>query len=215
MYIISFNFQRTMDVTVYHQCSDIELVSPVYFCNDGSYHEYPIERTDHGTVTKIGFRFDPNRNSSGSILMYKVQRKVNTRSDHQSSIDVIYTNVIEETLKMIRLLVIWKVEYLKKPEVKAMLVEYDNKLVLNEDELVQLYNNAVNMSFNYDTSYYLGRENHILNKYTALVCDHAALKVVYDEEWKDGLELKINISGVEYNARDIHIIKLMWIDPKR
>jgi hypothetical protein len=147
--------------------------------------------------------------------MYKVQRKVNTRSDHQSSIDVIYTNVIEETLKMIRLLVIWKVEYLKKPEVKAMLVEYDNKLVLNEDELVQLYNNAVNMSFNYDTSYYLGRENHILNKYTALVCDHAALKVVYDEEWKDGLELKINISGVEYNARDIHIIKLMWIDPKR
>jgi hypothetical protein len=43
---ISLTPYETMVMTVYNQCPDIELASPSYFCNHGTYYEHPVERTN-------------------------------------------------------------------------------------------------------------------------------------------------------------------------
>jgi hypothetical protein len=90
---------ETMDVTIHNLYSDIELTSPVCFCDNGTYDEYPVDEMDNGTMMKIGFRFDLAQSESGGILMYEVQRKGDTKSDHQLSIDIISTKAVEDASK--------------------------------------------------------------------------------------------------------------------
>jgi hypothetical protein len=109
MCITSLTLHEVMNVTVHNQYSDIELASPVYFCNCGTYNEYPIERTSNGITMKIGFRFGLDK-LPGGILMYELQRKGNTKSDHRSRgnakslrpprTDITSTNAVEDTSKM-------------------------------------------------------------------------------------------------------------------
>jgi hypothetical protein len=213
---VSLTLQRTMNVTIHNQYPVIELVSPIYFCNYGSYYEYPVERTgtDAGSVMKINFKFDPNQKKSGGILMYKIQRKVNTRSIHQSNVDPIYAKVVEETLEMIRLLVIWRVKDHVKPRAKVIFVEHDNELVLNEDKLAQLYNEIIDMAFIYNRGY-LSTKHRDLCDFLALFRVHTALEASYKVEWQCDLGLKINILKDKYAMKDEHTMKPMWIDPKR
>jgi hypothetical protein len=191
--IVSLALHKTMVMTVYNQYPGIELVSPIYFCNRGTCYEYPVKRTGTDAMMKIDFRFDPTQDEPGGILIYEMQRKGNARSDHQSS------QVIENALKMIRLLIIWKMKRSGRPKVNTILVEYDNEFVLNEDKLVQLYNKMDIISSNYYKS-------------TWFICDHVVLGAKYEVVRKEGLELNITISqGIENQ----NIIKPMWIDSKR
>jgi hypothetical protein len=148
IYLISLTLHKTMIMTVHNQYPYIRLTSPVYFCNHGIYYEYP-KRTNASTMMKIGFSFDPEQDVSGGILMYKVQRRRNTRSNRRSSIDPIYAKVIKETLKTIRLLIIWKIERSGQLKANIMLVEYDKELVLNEDRSAQLYEKIFVMPSNH------------------------------------------------------------------
>jgi hypothetical protein len=178
MYTISFALHETMTMTILNRYLDIELTSSVYFCNFGTYYEYPLERMDSGTMTKIEFRFDPDQDKFEGISIYKVQRKGNTRFSHQYSVD----KAIEEALKRMRLLITWKIEHSRLHKVKAMLIECDNELVLSEDKLTQLYEKINRMPPKYYES-------------TWLMCDNTALEIEYEVVKKEGLELKITISG--------------------
>jgi hypothetical protein len=138
MCIVSLTLHGVMDVTVRNQYSDIELVSPVYFCNHGSYNEYPIERTDIGAMMKIGFSFGLDK-LPGGILMYKVQRKRGVMSDRQPKADATPTEVVEDTSKTMRLLVVWEIEHFRDLRVYIVLVEHDNELEWDEDRLSELH----------------------------------------------------------------------------
>jgi hypothetical protein len=211
MYIISLTLQRTVDVTVRNSHSFVELVSPVYFCNHGTCYEYPVERTDHDAITKISFRFDFNQHESGGILMYKAQRKVDAGSDHQSSID----KVIEDTLNMMQLLVIWKTKDLEEPQVIITLLEHDNEHVLDEDKLAQLYNKMIDIPFIYCYSH---PHQPTINFYSliTLVCIHRILYVAYKTEWKGILKLEMKVFGNDYTTGyNEYAMKPMWMDPKR
>jgi hypothetical protein len=198
MCIVSLNPQKTMTMTIHNQYPDIELVSPVYFCNRGKRYKYRVKRVHDNTVTKIGFRFDLDQDEYGGILMYTIRRKSNTRSDHQSSIDPIYAKVIEEASKMTRLLIIWKNKHLG-PKVNITLVECDNKFSLNEDKLVRLYENVNDIPSDYNPSSWL-------------VCNNTALRATHEVVRKMGLETKITISQ---ELRNWGLTKPMWIDPER
>jgi hypothetical protein len=184
----SLILRGAMNVTVCNQYSDIELVSPVYFYNHETCHKYPVERIGDGTTIKIGFQFDK---LPGGILMCAVQSKRTTKS---------HTETIEDTSKMIQLLVVWKIENPNKPKVYAILVEHE--LVLDEDRLALLYENIDDqLSKCYDAS-----------KYTWLVCDNTALVATYEVVWKEGFELKTTISKGVVSPDNI---KPMWIDSER
>jgi hypothetical protein len=184
MRIISFTLHKTMIMMVYNQHPDIELVSPTYFCNRGTYNEYPVEKTDAGTMIKIGFRFGLNKLSEG-VLMYEVRGKGNTKFDQQPSADTMSTEVVEDTSEIMRLLVAWKIERPRELGVRIVLVEHDNRLVLNEDKLAELY----------------GKVNDLPSEYYGhswLVCNNTVLEVAYETVQEYGFGLKISISkGVE------------------
>jgi hypothetical protein len=150
-------------------------------------------------MINISFRYDLNQHEPRGMLMYKVQRKSNTRFYHQSNIDHIYANVIEEASKTIRLLIIWKIERSEFPKVDIMLVEYSNELVLSKYELEKLYD-KVNGVF---SSRYAS---------TWLVCDNITLAAAYEVVRKEEIELKITISR---GVKDKHIMNSMWIDSTR
>jgi hypothetical protein len=197
MYVFSLTFRGAMNMTVHNLCPDIELASPVYFCNLVKYYEYPVKRTNTGTMMTIDFRFNPDQDESGGILMYEIQRKNNVKSDHQANIDTISAKVIEVASKMMRLLVTWKIKRSGKPKVNIMLVEYDDELVLNEDKLAQLY----------------GKINDISSGNSSfgwLMYDNTVLVAKYEVAEEKDLELKITISkGAKYTMNS------MWINSER
>jgi hypothetical protein len=197
----SLTLYDTMDVTVHNQYPDVELVSPVYFCNHCTCNEYPIRRTDGGAMMNTDIRFDIGK-LPGGIWMYEVQRKGSTESDHQSSTDTISTEVVEDTSKIVRLLMIWKIEDPEEPEVCIILVEHSNELVLNEDKLAQLYDKANDRFYKFYDSF----------QSTWLVCDNTVLKATYKIVWERGLELEITISE---GVKDEYPMKPMWIDSER
>jgi hypothetical protein len=190
-----------MTMNIHNQYPDIELVSPVYFCVGGTYYEYPVEETNKDTVMKFDFRFDPDKDESGSILMYEIRRKEHVVSDHQSSIDTIYTKVVEEIPRPMRLLLIWKIKHLEdeEPNLSVVLVEHDTELVLNEDKLALLYENVNYIPTNYFRS-------------TWLICDNMVLAERHDVLWHTYLDLKVTISK-GFGNKDA--IRSIWIDSER
>jgi hypothetical protein len=148
---------------------------------------------------KLDFRFDPDQDEYGGILMYELRRKRSIKSNHQSSIDTIYAKVIEEIPKMMRFLVIWNTKHPDEPKVNIVLVEYNNELILNEDKLEQLYENANYMPFNHC-------------RCTWLMCNNTTLRAMHKIMWITDLKLEINISeGVE----DRNTMKPFWIDSEK
>jgi hypothetical protein len=200
MYTVSLVLCNTRIITVHNQYPDIELVSPVYSCNCGTYYEYPFKRMGDSTMMKIDLRFDLEQDESSGILMYEVRRKRNINPNHQSNVDPIFTEAIEEALKMIRLLITWKIKRSEGPEIKILLVEYSES-VLNEDKLAQLYDKVNNMHF---TSYNFYGD-------TWLVYDSTTLKTEYHVMQEKGLESRIIVSE---GFVDQDTIRPIWIDPE-
>jgi hypothetical protein len=195
MCTVSLTLHKTMDVVVHNQDPNIWLESPIYFCDGGTCYGYPVERTNIGIIMKIGFRFDPDQDEFGGILMYEVQRKSNVISSYEPNIE---TEVIEEASKMMRLLVAWKIEGPGEPKVNIVLIEYGNEPVLNEDKLAQLYGEVDDIPYNYYKGTWLMRDDTVLNAST--------------EVHKEGLELKITISQ---GVRNPNAMKSMWIGSER
>jgi hypothetical protein len=194
---VSLTLHETMDVAVHNRYPDIGLVSPVYFCSCGTCYEYPVKRTNTDVVVKIGFRFDIDQNEPGGILMYKVQRKSDTRFDRQSSTNTIYAKAIEEASEMMQLLITWKIKHFEESKVNIVLVEYGNELVLNEDKLVQLYENDIPSED---------------NPFKWLMYDNTVLAARHELVRKTGFESRITVyEGV----KDERTMKPMWIESER
>jgi hypothetical protein len=196
---ISLTLHKVMNMTIHNRHSGIELVSLAYFCAGGTYYEYPAGKTNIGVMMIFDFRFDPDQDTSGGILIYEIRRKGNEISDLQSNVDPIYTKAIEEASKMMRLLVIWKTKHLEEPKANAILVEYDNRLVLDEDKLAQLYGNVNDIPY----------DRH---RCTWSIYSNTALVIRCKVAWKESLRLDVDIS---YKERDSNAIRPMWIDSER
>jgi hypothetical protein len=201
MYINSLTLYKTMVMAIHNQYPDIELVSPIHSCNHGIHRGYSVERTNTGAAMKIDFKLDHDQDVFEGISVYEIQR--NTRSGYQSSIDTTPTEAAENPLRIMRLLVIWKIERSKRPKVNVVLVEYDNGLVLDEDKLAQLYYKVNDIAFGYDPSE---------SRWLMYDDDDAALTAGREVIRKTGLELKITIyQGV----RNTDTIRPMWIESGR
>jgi hypothetical protein len=211
MYVISLALHKTMIMTVHNKYPGMKLVSPACFCKHGKRYGYHVKRTHTGAVINIDLRFDFDQDVLEGILMYEVRRKRSAKSNHQSS------KVIEEASRMMRLLVTWKIERSRKPKVNIMLIEYDNKLVLDEDKLAQLYEKANDTPFGYSLGetffdYDSDDSSFDSSRRTWLMCDNTVLAAAHEVVREGGLELKIDISqGVENKDA----IRPVWIDPTR
>jgi hypothetical protein len=207
MRAVSLTFYMPMDVTVHNQYSGLELTTPVCFCDGRMYNEYSVERMDDGTVMKIGFRFGLNQFEG--VLMCEVQGNRSTEFDHQSSNDTASTEAVENTSKMMRLLVTWEVKHSWKLSVRVVLIEYDNRLVLNEDKLVQSYNKVNNIP---STVYNWTRKYDGVYKSAWLIHDNTVLEAMDEIICEKGLELNITVTE---GTKDMYAESALWVDSER
>jgi hypothetical protein len=188
MYIISITPKKVGSITICNLYPDMELVSPIFYYNHECHYEYHVKK-DTSDVIKIDLYFD--QDDARGIMMCKMQRKSNTRSNHQ------YNH--EETSKVIQFLVAWKITPFWVDE-KIILVEHDDQLVINEDKLARLYDKVKNIPASDIISTWLIDDNKVLK----VTCDRSIHKTNH--------ELKITISkGV--NGYDIR--PNFWIDSTR
>src|SRR5690606_27008264 len=114
----------------------------------------------------ISFRLDLNRLPDG-MLMCQVRRKGNIKSDHQPNTDTTYIEAVKTTSKIMRLLVTWKIDYSLEFNVRVVLVEHDNELVLNEEKQSHLYDKINDIT---SEEYEFLFKHDIFPKTTLLIC---------------------------------------------
>jgi hypothetical protein len=78
---ISFLFHYVFPVIIYNQCPDFELVSPVYFSSNITWHIPPDRKVDANAMIKAGFAKDLVKEEFASALVYKLQRKKRIESN--------------------------------------------------------------------------------------------------------------------------------------
>jgi hypothetical protein len=131
------------------------------------------------------------------------------RYNHQSSAGITSAEAVEGTLKMMQLLMVWKIVCPWGFGTRIVLVEHDDKLVLNEAKLRQLYDKVDNMS---SELYNWIRKYDDISKSTWLMHGNTALEISNELIMEKGYELRIDISG---EVKDRHTIKPLWIDSER
>jgi hypothetical protein len=62
-------------MTIDNQCSNIKLISPVYFTKNAMYHIRFPQQVDHDCIMKANFITDINQNTFGGALLYRLQHE--------------------------------------------------------------------------------------------------------------------------------------------
>jgi hypothetical protein len=198
-----------MDVTIHNQHSGIEFTSPVCLCDGRIYKEHSVERMDDDAVMKVSFRFGLFDKLPGGILMCEVQKKGSRMSDHRSSTDITSAKAVEDTSKMMRLLVTWEIESSGRVDARISLIEHDNELVLNEAKLAQVYkevNNIPAKVYSWTLKY------DGIHKWVWLMHDNTVLEATVELIFEKGFELKITVTE---GVKDKDVESAFWIDSER
>jgi hypothetical protein len=136
-YTISLNLQLPALVTIHNQCSNIELVSPVYFGNGAVCPKLFDQQIAIDTEIRTSFEIYATQDGFEGALLYKLQKHV--VSDDQRNMDTLTTKTNENEAKCVQLLVAWKVKD-SKSFVYETLVEHVKEFTWDENELRKLYN---------------------------------------------------------------------------
>jgi hypothetical protein len=124
-------------ITVHNQCSDFELVSPVYFGHNAIWLKPPCQKVDANTIISASFGKNAFQREFESALIYKLQRKRSLVSGNQSGTN---DTSIENSSTSLQLLVMWMPGYeFYKFYVRVILINHSDAITWNEDKLKELY----------------------------------------------------------------------------
>jgi hypothetical protein len=119
IYIISLNLQSVMNMIIDNQCTNIELVSPVYFAKDTRCHIQFPQQVETKRTMKANFMTRVDLDAFGGVLLYHLQRK-------------------EDASRIAQLLIIWGCEY-NKFYSHTWLTKDESSLIWNEEKLASFY----------------------------------------------------------------------------
>jgi hypothetical protein len=159
-----------VSILVRNQCSDFELVSPIYSGHNVIWIRPPDQRVDINAATEASFGRDVTKYECTNALIYKLQRKRQFESNDQSNADRTFTEDVSTSLQ---LLVIWR--FIDKSEVsmRALLIKHSNAITWNEDQLEKLHSMHLDLL----------RDDEVV-KDTWSLDDVTALMVIL--RWKNG-----------------------------
>jgi hypothetical protein len=129
----SFILYYVLPVFFHNQCSDFELVSPVYFGHNMIWHTPPNQKVNANAATRADPKIDATELKFAGALIYKLQRK--KHPNNQSNADSIFT---EDTSTSLQLLVLWKCIH-RYFFVRALLIKHSDSITWNEDTLKKLH----------------------------------------------------------------------------
>jgi hypothetical protein len=188
MHIISFEYQPTMKVNIYNQCSDFKLIHLKYFSDDTLWDEDPDKEVDAGTATSIDFI--PFLSTFEGALMYELRREDVESDDQSESTHILF-------------LVAWKSEGYKKFRIFAHLIEYDGYIDWYTIRLREYYQRYTNQLCTYTGPI---KNTWLLDNGTMMMTE-----LELDFTQRDGV-LNVTISE---GIRDGRTKKPVWINPKR
>jgi hypothetical protein len=120
-------------IFVRNQCSNFELVSPIYFGHNAIWIEFPDQKVDANTVAVASFGRDIVKNEFSGALIYKLQRK-NIESNYPSNMDN-----TKNTSTSTQLLIMWGSNDRSEISLHTLLIKHSNEITWDEDKLKKLY----------------------------------------------------------------------------
>jgi hypothetical protein len=200
IYTVSLALQLPVCVTIHNQCSNVELVSPVYFGNGAICPKLSNQQINIGIAMRVCFEINATQDDFEGALLYRLQRYV--KLDVQCGTDILTTETNKNDTKCVHILIVWKVKD-SKHFLYAVLVEHIKGFTWSEDKLKRLYYENHNRLKGYDDT--------ILD--TWYMDDNMTLKTSLKVRGtKRNFELNVFISEEE---RDDYAMKPLYIDPKR
>jgi hypothetical protein len=200
MYIISLDLQLLLCVTIYNQCSNTKLASPVYFGNGISFPTPPNQQIDTNTKMRVYFEINATQDNFEGALLFKLQRYVGFNDQH--NIDTLTTETNKNDTKCVQLLVAWKVKD-SKPFLYVVLIEHAKEFIWDKNKLKSLYDKNHSRLKEYDD----------VIPDTWFIDDNIALKTSFKaRSLKKVFELNISISEEE---RDDYAIRPLCVDLTR
>jgi hypothetical protein len=128
-YTVSFTLYNTMDLIIDNQCTNIEMVSPVYSTKDTTCHIQFPQQVDSKSEMKVEFKTGINQDTFGGVLLYRMQWK-------------------EDASTTTQLLVIWGYDS-GNLHSRVWLIEHESTLDWDKDKSERLYN-VYNSRYNID-----------------------------------------------------------------
>jgi hypothetical protein len=189
---ISFILYDVISVRVHNQCSNSELISPVYFGRNVIWHIVPDQKVNANTVARTSFGREMFKTEFASALIYKLHRKKLPESNDQSNENNIFA---EDSLASIQLLIIWRFNNQYDFCVRALLIKHSNTITWNEDTLEKLH--SMHLS--------LCRDDDITED-TWLLDDETVLMTT--SKWEVGHTVEITISE---GTRKDDTIEPLWV----
>jgi hypothetical protein len=125
-----------ISVPIHNQCSDFELISPVYFGRNAIWIMPPDQKVDANAMTRASFGEEMFTTEFASALLYKLQRKKPLESNDQSNTDSTFVKDLSASLQ---LLVIWRYNIEHDLSVRALLIKHSNIITWNEETLEKLH----------------------------------------------------------------------------
>jgi hypothetical protein len=123
-------------IFVHNQCSDFELVSPVYFGYNTIWLRYPNQKVDINTTIEISFGRDVSKDEFAGALIYKLRKRRCFEFNDQSNVNSALT---EDTPTSIQLLIMWRFNNKSEVSLCAQLIKHSNVITWNEYILENLY----------------------------------------------------------------------------
>jgi hypothetical protein len=200
IYAVSLKFQLSPCVTIHNQCSNIKLVSPIYFGNGAVCPKLSNQQIDIGTERKACFKINATQNNFEGALLFKLQKE-NRFSIYSSSLFNLQ-RYFNSKAKCVQMLIAWKVKESKLLSY-VVLIEHDKTFIWNENVLKKLYDNSRDWLKEYNDT--------ILE--TWLMDDDIVLETTLGVKGlKGSFELIISISKGEKNDFDI---RPLYVDLER
>jgi hypothetical protein len=199
-HIISLDLQFPTCIFIQNQCSNTELVSPVYFGDGVVCPKLFDQRLDIGTKMTTSFAINATQDEFEGTLLYKLKRHV--KSDGQCNTSTSTTEANKNETVHVHMLVTWKMKD-AKPLVRAILLEHTEEFIWNESRLVELYNKNHSRTKEYADAI----------SFTWLMDDNVVLKTTFIlRSLKGKPELSISISEEE---KDEYAMKPLCVDLER
>jgi hypothetical protein len=198
MCTISFD-KEALNITIHNLYPSLELASPIYCSNGTTCHVSPSRQTDIGNTIEASFGIYPKQEYSLCTLLYKLQSKHITKTDHQSNSSTV--SIKDTATTSMYLLVVWHVNY-QFHDFYVCIIECTDDFTWDEDKLWALYWQYYNQF----------RKDYKYNIITWLMHGEAVMKTKLDVTY--GSNYKLNIIITE-GICGHNIEEPISINPKR
>jgi hypothetical protein len=196
MYTISFALRLPLCITIHNQCSNTELISPVYFGNGMVFSKPSGQQMDIGTKTKSHFEIRVTQDEFEGALLYELQRY-----SGWSHNDILTAKTVTKP-KRIQMLMVWK----KSDSVSFVHIVFLKNIrgfKWKENKLRKLYDKNYDRLERYDDT----------TSYEWLIDDKTVLETEFEiRDLQISFELDIFIYEKERNG---YAMRPLWFDEKR